>query len=106
MTRDRLDPHQIPEDAGAGQLTGYVAEGVARWIVARIALLAAALCAIVGIIPGASAGLRGAAIGAGCVGFLLVTLALLGGWSRRPLWVVLVVVTAVCGGLLAVVTTS
>lgn len=101
---DVPDPDAIPDDASGKELAGFVAEDVLRYLGARLAALVAVVAIVAGLMSeSASSALKGACVGAGAAGVLLVLCAGLFGWRRSRQWWVLVGVLVVCGGLLAAV---
>lgn len=101
MTRQPLDPNQIPDDASGKDLAGYVGEDIGRSLMTRLAAFVAAICAVAGVTADADEGVKAAALVAGLLGALTILVAALGGVRRSRQWTILLVVLVVCGGLLA-----
>ena len=102
--RDHTDPQQIPDDADARDLAAYVGEDIGRVIMLRVAALTAVVAIIAGLMSeSASEALKGACIGAGTVGVVLLLGVQLFGVRRTRQWAVILLVTLACAGLLAAV---
>ena len=102
--REPLDPHEIPEDAGKGDLAAYVGEDIGRILMLR----AAALFGVVSLVAGAmsesaTSTLKTALFSAGGAGLVLLLLAQLFRWPRSRQWVAILAVIFVCGALLGAV---
>ncbi|PUA79767.1 hypothetical protein [Nocardioides currus] len=104
MSTSPRDPHDIPDDAGVGELAAYVGEDVGRIIMLRVAALAAVLSLVAGAMSeSASATLKTTCLSAGGAGIVLLLLAQLFRWRRSRQWVAILLVTLVCVGLLVAV---
>lgn len=104
MTREPLDPHDIPDDAGASELVAYIGEDIGRIIMLRVAALAAVIAVVAGAMSeSASSSLKTACLSAGGAGLVLLLLAQLFRWRRSRQWLAILVVTLACVGLLVAV---
>jgi len=101
---DRLSPDQVPDDTTGGQLAGWIAEDVARYLAARLAALAACVAVVAGALSeSASTGLKATSATAGGVGlFVLLGTGLLRARRTRQWWVIGIVL-ATCAALLAAI---
>lgn len=104
MTREPLDPHQIPDDADGGDLAAYVGEDIGRILMLRVAALTAIVCVVAGFMSeSASQAVKTACLVVGGVGIVAILLAQLFRWPRRRQWVTIAVVTIASAGLLIAV---
>lgn len=102
VTREHLDPHDIPDDAGASTTAAFIGEDVARQLVVRLTLFVALLGVLAGAATDADQGVRTAAVVVGLVGVLALLVSALGRWRRTRQWVLTLVVLVASGSLLAV----
>ncbi len=104
MSKQPLDPHEIPDDAGAGDLAAYIGEDIGRILMLRVAALAGVLAIVAGAMSeSASSGLQTACIVAGGAGLGLLLIAQLFRWRRSRQWTAILLVTVVCAALLGAV---
>ena len=104
MSTQPRDPHDIPDDAGAGELAAYIGEDIGRIIMLRVAALAGVVSIVAGAMSeSASSTLRTTCLAAGGAGLSLLLLAQLFRWRRSRQWIAILLVTLVCAGLLLAV---
>lgn len=104
MAREYRDPQQIPDDADGRDLAAYVGEDIGRVLMLRVAVGAAVITIVAGLMSeSATEALKTACLVAGGAGIALLLLAQLFSWRRTRQWLVILTVTLVCVGLLAAV---
>lgn len=104
MSKPPLDPHEIPDDAGSGELAAYIGEDIGRIIMLRVAALAGVVSLVAGAMSeSATPTLKSACLAAGGGGLLLLLIAQLFRWRRSRQWIAILLVAAVCTGLLVAV---
>ena len=97
----RLGPDEIPDDTTGRGLLGWIGESLARGLMLRLGVIAAFVCALLGLVIQEALGPgRVTAIAVGVVGLMTLLVSQLFAWPRRSQWLAILAVLSSTGGLL------